>query len=325
MTFKTLEWRKPRPVWSPFYGRRKTLAPLTSAARDQLSEPWPDLVLAIGWRSVPVAHWIAAQAGAVHIRLGRPRAPLSDFDLVLTTRQYGLPPSDNVRRLSGPIGGPDRQALSAAHLEWHDKLAHLPHPRVAVLVGGSAPPLVLDAQAAAKLGRQAVALANKKGGSLLITTGPRTEAKAIAAIRDAVDAPFHFHAWGKDKDNPYLGYLALADEIIVTGDSVSMMEDARRTGRPIHVFPLPHALGRVGHLWSHVQAGLDRMAVVQTLRRAGILRSPRRASAYSDLLIASGQAVLLGQGTPRTLTPDGLADPLDEAVAAIHALMNTRR
>jgi hypothetical protein len=36
-------------------------------------------------------------------------------------------------------------------------------------------------------------------------------------------------------DNPYLGFLALADSIIVTGDSVSMLIEACVTGKPVHI------------------------------------------------------------------------------------------
>ena len=49
------------------------------------------------------------------------------------------------------------------------------------------------------------------------------------------------HRWRPDDpDNPYAAFLGLADEIIVTGDSASMLADACVTGRPVRYVALPH-------------------------------------------------------------------------------------
>src|SRR5581483_2108548 len=53
----------------------------------------------------------------------------------------------------------------------------------------------------------------------------------------AIDVPRAFYRWRPaDPDNPYFGYLAVADAFIVTGDSMSMLAEACSTGRPVHVF-----------------------------------------------------------------------------------------
>ena len=44
--------------------------------------------------------------------------------------------------------------------------------------------------------------------------------------------------WNGAGDNPYFGYLGLADAIVVTGDSVSMVSEACATGKPVYVFDL---------------------------------------------------------------------------------------
>ena len=41
---------------------------------------------------------------------------------------------------------------------------------------------------------------------------------------------------GRKKENPYMGYLACADRIILTGDSVSMCSEACGTGSPVLIF-----------------------------------------------------------------------------------------
>ena len=38
--------------------------------------------------------------------------------------------------------------------------------------------------------------------------------------------------------NPYYAYLAIADAVLVTADSVSMISEAAATGKPVHVIGL---------------------------------------------------------------------------------------
>ena len=67
-------------------------------ARQLLQPPWPSVTISVGRRSVPAARWIKKQSGGktqlVHI--GRPRAPLDEFDLIVTTPQYRLPAGPNI-------------------------------------------------------------------------------------------------------------------------------------------------------------------------------------------------------------------------------------
>ena len=45
--------------------------------------------------------------------------------------------------------------------------------------------------------------------------------------------------WDMTGDNPYFAYLAVADALLVTADSVSMVSEAAATGKPVHVIDLP--------------------------------------------------------------------------------------
>ena len=44
--------------------------------------------------------------------------------------------------------------------------------------------------------------------------------------------------WDGNGDNPYFAYLALADALLVTADSVSMISEAAATGKPVHILDL---------------------------------------------------------------------------------------
>jgi mitochondrial fission protein ELM1 len=323
---KVLGWKKRLAGWTPCYGRMApSLSPLTDDTRALVAPPWPDLVLSIGWRSAPVARWIGQQGGARLVHIGRPRAPLSGFDLVLTTPQYRLPETANVIQLDGPMTRLSAEVLAGAAARWRDRLAHLPRPWIAVLIGGDAPPLRLTSEAAAELGEKANALAQRRGGSLLAATGPRTGHAAAEAFRARVSVPMHSYLWGQDGENPYIGYLALADDIVVTGDSISMLHEASLTGRPVHIFDLPvagswplRALQSIDTLFSGGR-GAASLAYLDLIRN-GWIYSPRSADAFHARLIGTGRAVHLGEPAG-PVTPPSASITTDRAVAAVRDLM----
>ena len=51
--------------------------------------------------------------------------------------------------------------------------------------------------------------------------------------------------WDGSGDNPYFGFLALADAIVVTEDSVNMVTEAAGTGKPVYVQGLPGRSNRL--------------------------------------------------------------------------------
>jgi mitochondrial fission protein ELM1 len=58
--------------------------------------------------------------------------------------------------------------------------------------------------------------------------------------------PLGGFVWDGEGENPYFGLLALADAIIVTMDSVSMVSEAAATAASVLVAPLPGKSRRIG-------------------------------------------------------------------------------
>jgi mitochondrial fission protein ELM1 len=231
-------------------------ASLDRVRSSALAPPWPDLIIDGGKRSVPIARWIRAQGGgqgrSVHV--GRPWAPMAEFDLVVAAPQYRLPPRPNVLALAGPLHRVTPERLAEAAQAWRERLQQLPRPWIALLVGGHSAPYVLDAAAARRLGEAASAAARESGGSLLVTTSARTSAEAAAALFDSLDGSCYGHRWqAGSADNPYLAYLALADRFIVTGDSASMLAEACATGKPVAMFEVPRRPTVVGRLLTAIE------------------------------------------------------------------------
>jgi uncharacterized protein len=317
------------------------LAPLTLLGIVQrrsspLVPPWPDLIISAGRRNEPPCRWIQARAGK-RVRLvhcGRPWAALECFDLVVTTPQYRLPRRANVLHNLTPLQRVSDTRLDDARALWRPRLAHLPRPHIAVMVGGNAGPYVLDAEAATLLGRAASAFAARAGGSLLVTTSARTPKPATDALAAALQGPHELFRWtpAAAADNPYFGYLALADSFIVTCESMSMLAEASSTLKPVHMFDLdtgpqlkwPLLARLIGEVPATSFARrLRRLRFQPLVYRTAMVTGPRRLTRDTRIiqrqLIAAKRAVWLGQDFPSGPPPAPL-DDVERAVARVKAL-----
>jgi len=72
-----------------------------------------------------------------------------------------------------------------------------------------------------------------QGYSIMATPSRRTPPDLAGAVREAVGDGFF---WDGTGENPYPAMLALADAVLVTGDSANMVGEATSTGAPVHVF-----------------------------------------------------------------------------------------
>ena len=146
-------------------------------------------------------------------------------------------PGKNVIVMDGALHRITPGRLAAEAPRWESRFAHIPHPRVAVLLGGPNARYSLGTEEIGQLAAQLKALA-AQGFGLLITGSRRTGAANIEALRKALEGLPAFISDGSG-DNPYFGMLAHADAFIVTCDSVNMVSEACSTGKPVHVLMLP--------------------------------------------------------------------------------------
>lgn len=296
---------------------RVTLAGLQPEHSDPLQPPWPDLVITAGRRNEPVARWIRRASGGTTklVHVGRPWSRPDRFDLVVTTPQYFVPAAANVVELPLPLHGITAERLAAAAAIWQPRLAALPRPWTALLIGGDSGSFRLTAARAARLAQ--LTRQHFPTGSLLVTTSARTPRGAVAALRDVLaDRPGHFFDWcsAARDDNPYLGYLALADRFVVTAESASMLAEAVSTAKPLWLFdlagPPTEAFGWLR--WKPVTFTLAQFLAPRRLRR-----DIRRL--YAPLL-ESGAARWLGddrEPSPSPTQHDGLLRAAARAAALL--------
>jgi mitochondrial fission protein ELM1 len=224
-----------------------TRASLDRARSDALKAPWPDLVISPGRRTVPIARWIKRQARGRPrlVQLGRKGGHVAKyFDLVVSSVHFNHFPHQRRIELMLPLHKASPERLAAAAARWPDVYGEAPAPHVLLLVGGRSLEFQLDGAVARQLARRVRAHVEEAKGSLVVVTSRRTGLEATAALRSGLAATDRLYEWNPTvRDSPYLAYLSLADVIIVTGDSESMLAEASATGRPLYIYSLPERRG----------------------------------------------------------------------------------
>jgi uncharacterized protein len=244
---------------------------------DRLDPPWPDLVIAIGRRLSNVALWIRAQSGARTrtVLMGVPKGEARSFDLAVVpvSHRAGGP---GIIAIGLPLMGIAAPKLAEAREAWRETFSRLPRPLTALLIGGSTAARRFDPATVRILLREARTILARDGGSLAVVTSPRTPPDVEATLREGMPQGAAFFPWRPEPPNPYVGLLAFADRCIVTGDSLSMIVEAARAGKPLAIAPV-YPSSRPA-LWLLEASGLAPRAF-DPLRRDRATRLLRRLAA----------------------------------------------
>ena len=271
--------------WKAGIGRlpwRLNLAPrLALAADTPIAPPWPDIWIACGRATLALSTRMRRWSGGrtFVVQLQDPRTPLDAFDLV-------IPPLHD--ELEGPnvfpiVGAPNRltpERLAADLARFNDRLDALPAPRIALIVGGRSKAHDLPAARAQEIGRQVASLVRESGGSVLASFTRRTPPEARETLTQEL-AAIPGWVWDDQGPNPYFAFLAKADAILVTEDSVNLATDAAATGTPVMTLPLPGGSAKFSRFHRYLQeSGISRPFIGRLSSRAHPpLRETERAAA----------------------------------------------
>ena len=225
-----------RPPWrwfAPNFSAGAQLA-LPGRQRRTLTQPWPALAIGCGRHAALLTRALRRWSGGATytVQILDPRIDPSHFDLVVAPRHDGLQAANVIQTL-GALNPIDDAWLDRA-AEQFATLCQLPRPRTALLIGGPRRGLALDDAWFNALIGEIERQREQDGGSLLITASRRTpqawRRRLRAAFRNGCTC---FWDGNEDGTNPYAGYLAVADRIVVTPDSVNMLSEACATGVPV--------------------------------------------------------------------------------------------
>lgn len=220
------------PWWLTLFPRR-WLTP-----ESDVSEPWPDILIAAGRATLPLAirmrKWSGGKTFVVQIQ--DPRVPPAFFDLVVPPNHDRLK-GDNIVSI---IGAPHRvtaDKLAGEYARFAPVIDPLPRPRAAVLIGGKSKAFDLTPERAAKIANDIQEAIEARGGSLLMTFSRRTPPQARALLTARLK-PLPGVIWDGEGDNPYFAFLAGADYVLVTEDSANMATEAAGTGKPVFILKM---------------------------------------------------------------------------------------
>jgi mitochondrial fission protein ELM1 len=234
-----------REPWNSF-APRLTLG-AHHAIRDgsgaRLAPPWPEIAIGCGRRAALATRLLRRWSGGrtFTVQILDPRIDTHAFDIVIAPRHDRIDGA-NVITSIGALSPVDAAWLALGRASFPD-LATLPAPRAAVLIGATNNAQTLDARYFAALAERLRARHASEGGSFLVTTSRRTPHEAAQYLRATfATLPGRFWSSPDDGPNPYAGFLAWSDRIVVTPDSVNMLSEACATGKPVSTFA-PRPIG----------------------------------------------------------------------------------
>lgn len=252
LAYRMLPMRVPGSLrWLP---SRWWPRPLALGADGPYGPPWPQVLIGCGRCSVPVLLAVRRASGdrTFTVFVQDPHTAPERFDLVVVPH-HDRTRGPNVVVTRGATHRVTAEVLQGAAARFRARLAHLPSPRVAVLIGGSNRRQVVSPQVVATLTERLRGLCTQHGAGLMVTPSRRTGAANEAALRAGL-AGLAAEVWDGSGENPYFGYLGLADAVVVTADSVSMVSEACSTGKPVYVYELEGASGRLRRFHEQLRA-----------------------------------------------------------------------
>ncbi|MFO1102070.1 MAG: mitochondrial fission ELM1 family protein [Methylocystis sp.] len=272
----------------PLYAALAPFAPPDPRDARAYAPPCPDIAIAAGRRTIPALQRLKRASGerTFTVYVNRPANGLGAADLIIAPRHDGLS-GDNVLSPLTPANRLKPERLAQARAAPDPRVAALPRPRVALLIGGDSRHGAYGAARIAELAQIAASLL-ASGRSVMATASRRTPVALRDALKKTLGAPRGFF-WDGERENPYLSMLAGADAILVTGDSVNMVGEAVATCAPVYVVAPPRRARRIdAYLTALADAGAIRLwrGGLEDWARAPFNATPDIASAIALAYLA---------------------------------------
>ncbi|OZB35526.1 MAG: hypothetical protein B7X35_06740 [Halothiobacillus sp. 14-56-357] len=240
----TKPWR-----WLPGHWLPKAHTRLTPQS-SPLKAPWPDIIISCGRLGAAAALGVkrASRGRVFTVHIQNPQMPHHLVDLIAPPRHDGLigPNVVNTRGALHHVTPEKIEQAISQQTDIHPELIEIKQQRpiIGVLIGGSNATATLTPQKSRALIETLLKVATEENAHLWITASRRTGMENIAAMEAALAGTTHWF-WNNEGPNPYHAILGMADYLIVTGDSVSMVSEAASTGKPVYTLDFDGYSGRL--------------------------------------------------------------------------------
>ncbi len=208
---------------------------------------YPDLAIGVGYNVTDTLLGIKARSNGktkIAIILD-PLKNHDDFDFIIlpSYEPYNVK-SDNVIYTTGLINFVNDDFIKAVKESKQTKTflkelkkSGLKPPYTALFIGGNHTGGNISVNDAEIIANEVNRLVNEKGGTLLISNSKRTEIPTTDKLKELLHHPNYFYDYQmRSVDNLYNVFVAISDEIIVTGDSVRMMSEAVSSGKKVRIY-----------------------------------------------------------------------------------------
>ena len=242
------EWhRKFFPLYSLFFipwaqGRLGRLrAFFTQESLEKIERTNPDVVISAGSSLAPLNLCLSKENVAKSVVVMKPGFPFNLFryDLaVIPAHDRGLMPRGELR-IQGALSGVDVEALKIAGRSLARSIRNPERIRLSLFLGGATKDFEPASQDVENLLKELEKISQKLGGDYLITTSRRTP-EAVnqlleERIREFPGCQLCVIASKDTRAEVMPGMMALADYLIVTEDSISMIAEALSSGKKVVV------------------------------------------------------------------------------------------
>ena len=199
----------------------------------QVREPWPDLVIAAGRKTIPYLKYIrkASKKECKTIYLQDPRINSKEFDIVWAPEHDSIEGSNVIKTITSP-NRVTNELLNYHHDEWLDKLSKLKGPFIGFLIGGKSKAYNFNDAECEKI-IQALNFVISNGYTPLITLSRRSPKKLSNRIKNLLINEKNLFYDGQG-DNPYFAILKASEIIITTPDSANMISEAINVPKPVY-------------------------------------------------------------------------------------------
>lgn len=203
----------------------------------------PDLIISCG--SMAPAHVFAIVRACKRkpftVHLQTPQDEFAEsYDQAFIARHDWRKLNPPLPHYHSMIGAPHqikREELEALRPEAKQRWSPDGAKTAAVLVGGPNEGYRYDPDVVDRLIGSIHALA-EQGWVMLVSTSRRSKPEMLERLLAAPHP--NVKVWDRQGHNPYREFLAAADALIVTKDTVTMACEAVTTGRPVYIFDLTH-------------------------------------------------------------------------------------
>ncbi len=242
-TLKHVTLRFPWSLTVPWFMPLKKYA-TKSIGNTTINAPYPDVIIASGRKAVPITIALKEKLGRAvkTIFIQDPRCNPKYFDHVVLP-SHDPTRGDNVIVTSGALNQISPYICTAEAEKFRYLLKNKPERVVTVLIGGNSKAHTMDAPLTNDICDALRKIA--EDNAVLVTASRRTGEENQIILKERLNPLENCYFWDGSGDNPYFGFLGLADIIVVTNDSASMISESLTVGKPTYIYPLKGGARRI--------------------------------------------------------------------------------